>query len=83
MSDLFLTPSELQALTGFKARHCQVRWLDKHRWRYALTRSGDPRVAREHFRERMGCGPAATHAATLNQAAAGAVPNFAALDRRH
>lgn len=82
MSDLFLSSLELQGLTGFKARHCQVRWLDKHHWRYALTCNGEPRVAREHFRERMGCGPAASHAASLNLAAAAAVPNFAALDRR-
>ena len=82
MSDLFLTSVELQSLTGFKARHCQVRWLDKHRWRYALTRTGEPRVARDHFRERMGCGPASTHADAINLAASPAVPNFAALDRR-
>jgi hypothetical protein len=82
MSDLFLAPSELQSLTGFKARHCQVRWLDKHRWRYALTRNGEPKVARDHFRERMGCGRASMHADAVNQAAAAAAPNFAALDRR-
>jgi hypothetical protein len=80
---LFLSPAELVTLTGFKARHCQVRWLERNRWRFALTRRQEPRVARDHFNERMGCGGRATgHADAINLAAAAAQPNFAALDRR-
>lgn len=83
MSHTFLTPAELVDLTGFKARHCQVRWLERNRWRFAMTRRKEPRVARDHFNERMGCGGrAATHADAVNQAAGAAQPNFAALDRR-
>ena len=83
MSATFLTPAELVDLTGFKARHCQVRWLERNRWRFATTRRKEPRVARDHFNERMGCGGrAATHADAVNQAAGAAQPNFAALDRR-
>lgn len=83
MTDLFLSPLELVALTGFKARHCQVRWLERNRWRFALTCNREPRVARQHFNERMGCGGSATnHADAINRSAATAQPNFAALDRR-
>lgn len=83
MSALFLTPEELRDLTGFRAAHCQVRWLERNRWRFAMTRRNEPRVAREHFNERMGCGGRLlSHADTLNLAASTAVPNFAALDRR-
>lgn len=83
MSGLFLTPEELRDLTGFRAAHCQVRWLERNRWRFAMTRRNEPRVARDHFNERMGCGARSTsHADTINQAAAAAMPNFAALDRR-
>lgn len=83
MSDLFLSHTELAALTGFKARHCQVHWLERNRWRFALTRSKEPRVARDHFNERMGCGASTMkNADAINLAAAAAQPNFAALDRR-
>jgi hypothetical protein len=83
VSALFLTPDELRELTGFRAAHCQVRWLERNRWRFAMTRRNEPRVARDHFNERMGCGAKpVSHAEAVNLAAATAVPNFAALDRR-
>ena len=48
-----------------------------------LTRRGAPRVAREHFNEKMGCGArASTHAEAINLAAAIEQPNFAAIGRR-
>ena len=87
MSDLFLTVDELSDLTGFKAPHCQARWLTRNRWRYVLNRRNAPRVARNHFNERMGCGDGSSAgraglADAINQAAAGEQPNFAALERR-
>ncbi len=84
MSELFLTRDELADLTGFKAAHCQVRWLARNRWRFVLTRSKQPRVARGHFNDRMGCGDGCGtgQADTINRAAAGEQPNFSALDRR-
>ena len=84
MNHLFLTADELADLTGFKARHCQVRWLARNCWRFVLTRRKEPRVARDHFNDRMGCGngSSAGYADALNHAAAGEQPNFAALDRR-
>jgi len=84
MTPTFLSPAELIDLTGFKDRHCQARWLDRNRWRYVRDRHNRPRVARAHFGERMGCGiaPGASQAGAINAAAAGAQPNYAALDRR-
>ena len=84
MNSLFLTCAELAELTGFKAAHCQVRWLAGNRWRFALTRRKEPRVARDHFNDRMGCGNGGgtSHADAINHAAAGEQPNFAALGRR-
>jgi hypothetical protein len=81
---LFLTRDELAELTGFKAAHCQARWLTRNRWRFVLTRRNEPRVAREHFNDRMGCsdGQSLVHANAINHAAAGEQPNFAALNRR-
>lgn len=83
MHDLFLSREELAELTGFRASHCQARWLAGNRWRYVMTRRNEPRVAREHFNERMGCGGKASgHADAINQAAATEQPNYAALVRR-
>ena len=83
MEAMFITHQELVELTGYKAPHCQARWLDRNRWRYVLNRHNEPRVAREHFAERMGFGTrASTHADAINHAAALAQPNFAALIRR-
>ena len=84
MADLFLSHDELADLTGFKAPHCQARWLTRNRWRYVLTRRKEPRVARDHFNDRMGCGngSSAGQAHAINHAAVGVQPNFAALDRR-
>lgn len=81
---LFLTPDEMVDLTGFKAPHCQARWLTRNRWRFVLNRRKAPRVARDHFNERMGCTTitAASHADLANLAAMGEQPNFAALTRR-
>lgn len=81
MSSLFLSADELEELTGFKSARGQARWLDQHRWRYALNRNREPRVAREYFQERVGARSAglaglAAAAATLEQ------PDFSALDRR-
>ncbi len=84
MNGLFLTRPELVALTGFKAAHCQARWLAQNRWRFVLTRRNEPRVARDHFNGRMGCADekAASFAEAINRAALSEQPNFAALDRR-
>lgn len=80
MSALFLSPAELEELTGFKSARGQARWLDQHRWRYALTKNRQPRVARDYFQEKVGARSAL--AAGVHQVNALEQPNFAALDRR-
>ncbi len=45
---LFLPHDELVELTGFKQNKGHVRWLQRNGWRYALTRSQQPRVARDY-----------------------------------
>ncbi|WP_298234894.1 DUF4224 domain-containing protein [uncultured Azohydromonas sp.] len=84
MSGLFLTTDELTELTGFKQTAGHVRWLERNRWRFALTRSQQPRVARAYFLHRMGL--PASHGASAGtsaaeQAAAQEEPDFSALDR--
>ena len=82
MSMLFLTPAELVELTGFKQTKGHVRWLDRNRWRYVLTRSEQPRVARDYFMDRMGLPRSATgFSDKVNRAAALEEPDFSALDR--
>jgi hypothetical protein len=82
MSGLFLTFEELTDLTGFKQTAGHVRWLERNRWRFVLTRSNQPRVARAYFLHRMGL-PAShgANAGAPDQAAALQEPDFAALDR--
>lgn len=68
MSDLFLKPEELEALTGYRRPHEQVRWLTTRRWKFEQNRAGAPRVARAYLERRMvgqefseAPGPAARH----------------------
>lgn len=83
MNSLFLSPAELVDLTGFKMRAGQARWLDQNRWRYAMARNQQPRVARDYFLQRMGALPGGTSATALATAEASMEqPNFAALNRR-
>lgn len=80
MSGLFLTADELAELTGFRSARGQARWLDKNRWRYAVTGSGKPRVTRDYFGSRVGA--AASAASLAGAALAPEQPNFAAIGRR-
>ena len=81
MSVLFMSDSELEELTGFKAPKYQTQWLDKNRWRYATDRHNKPKVSRDYFGERVGA-RALAHAGQASQAPNLAQPDFAALDRR-
>lgn len=75
---LFLSREELVELTGYRAPSAQVGWLERNRWRFVLTHRNEPRVAREHFNERMGCPTAVSLPNTFNPLVE---PDFAALDR--
>lgn len=82
MPELFLTYEELVALTGFKQTKGHIRWLDRQGWRYVLTRSCQPRVARDYFLNRMGLSPRQSGYTGRDVAAASIEePDFGALDR--
>ena len=81
MSTLFLSSDELAELTGFKAARSQSRWLDQNRWRYAVARNSQPKVARDYFDERIGARKQGQFE-PANQCLNLEQPNFAALDRR-
>jgi hypothetical protein len=82
MSTLFLSHDELTELTGFKQTKGHVRWLERHGWRFALTRSEQPRVARDYFLHRMGMTPSRSGYTGQDHAALSVVePDFGALDR--
>lgn len=52
--DLYLTPDELMALTGYKTRNGATRWLARNGWPYAEpARNGWPRVLRAYHDDRM------------------------------
>ena len=53
MTDLFLAPEEMTALTGYARRSGQIQWLREHGWRFELDRDGSPRVARAYMERRM------------------------------
>jgi len=80
MTTLFLTTAELEELTGFRSTRHQTRWLEKNRWRFALDRREQPKVARAHFNERMGAGPTKA-SAQADPVTTLAQPNFKALER--
>jgi hypothetical protein len=51
---ILLNSDELTELTGTKRVCLQIDWLNRHGWRYVLSRTGAPRVAREYFSSRLG-----------------------------
>lgn len=59
MSDaqpLFLLPTEVEALTGFKSFGRQSRWLNQAGWRFVINGGGRPVVARRYAEKMLGCG---------------------------
>lgn len=53
---LFLIPSEIETLTGFKTPARQVSWLSGKGWRFEKSGSGRPIVARRYAEKMLGCG---------------------------
>ena len=53
---LFLAPSEVETLTGFKAAARQIVWLRGKGWRFEQSGSGRPIVARKYVEKMLGCG---------------------------
>jgi hypothetical protein len=50
---MFLTPQELQRLTGYARPSAQTRWLRRHGWRSTVNGLGAPIVALAEFQRHM------------------------------
>lgn len=48
MSALFMTPDDLQELTGYRRHADQRRWLTTHGWRFEVSATGKPTVSRQY-----------------------------------
>jgi hypothetical protein len=55
---LFLAAGEVEALTGFKSPGRQCKWLHEEGWRFVISGSGRPIVARKYAEMMLGCGGA-------------------------
>lgn len=51
---LFLTRDELYELTGYKLISKQAGWLRRKNWRFEITASGRPIVARSYVEAMLG-----------------------------
>lgn len=51
---LFLTPDELEELTGYSMRSKQSMWLQKRDWVFEISRLGRVKVLREYAKMRLG-----------------------------
>lgn len=67
---IFLTSSEVEALTGFKMASRQIIWLRTKGWRFEINGNRRPIVARKYVEKMLGCGVPDQSTYT---------PNFAAL----
>ncbi|MFJ5179985.1 DUF4224 domain-containing protein [Pseudomonas fulva] len=54
METEILSDEELAALTGYKAKGYQRRWLEERGWVFVETRSGRPLVGRHYVRMKLG-----------------------------
>ena len=71
---IFLSEDEVAELTGFKSRARQRQWLSERGWRFVLSGSGKPIVARKYAEKMLGCGSDDGTPSTL-------APNFGAILR--
>lgn len=51
---LFLTPGEMEELTGYKRSLQQARWLDEHGWIFTQNANNRPIVTRKYAEARLG-----------------------------
>ena len=72
--ELFLQVDEVATLTGFKLPGRQFRWLNEEGWRFVISGSGRPIIARKYAEKMLGCGSGEE----VHQSPA---PNFGALLR--
>ena len=50
---MFLTPSELETLTGYAQNGRQRRWLESHQWIYETRRDGRVVVSKAYVESRL------------------------------
>ncbi len=50
---MFLSLSELVALTGYKRRGCMIRWLQANGFIFRVAADGYPRVLDEHVKMQL------------------------------
>ena len=63
---MFLTPAELATLTGYQLAGWQIRWLKERGWRFEVSATGRPVVARVYAEQRMVGTATAPGAVSLN-----------------
>lgn len=56
LEPLFLEPEEVRTLTGFRSPARQTQWLMQKGWRFVLSGSGRPIIARRYAEKMLGCG---------------------------
>lgn len=49
----FLTPEELETLTGYEKPKKQTEWLRNHSWNYVENAKGIPVVSRTYCRQKL------------------------------
>ena len=53
MQSPYLTPEELYDLTHCKQKKRQVKWLRRYRWVHEVSDTGEPRVLRTYWDQRL------------------------------
>lgn len=62
---MFLSPTEIASLTGYKQPARQIRWLAACGWKFEVGADGLPKVLRAHADARMGMPAQAVEAPTV------------------
>jgi hypothetical protein len=55
---MFLSPEQLEQLTGRRRPSAQIRWLAAHRWAYAVRADGRPVVSTSEAQRQLESGGA-------------------------
>lgn len=72
--EFFLDPVEVEVLTGYKSPVRQRKWFSEKGWRFVMSGSGRPVIARKYAEKMLGCGD-------TDEGHCAPAPNFGALLR--
>lgn len=50
---VFLTPAEVERLTGLTKRTFQIKWLNKNGYTFELNANGDPIISVRHVEQKL------------------------------